>query len=40
LTQLQGIGGHVKKRPIGHAWDVGLNEEIKAWMKKTSCRLD
>ena len=34
VTQLQGIGGHVKKRPLGHGWDANLNQQIIDWMSQ------
>lgn len=32
VTQLQGVGRHMKVRPIGHGWDVGLNGKIREWL--------
>ena len=32
VTALQGVGRHMRVRPIGHGWDVGLNEQIRNWL--------
>jgi len=33
VTELQGIGTHVRTHPIGHGWDVGLNDRILSWLE-------
>lgn len=32
VTELQGVGTHIKRDPIGHGWDVGLNDRIRDWI--------
>jgi len=36
VTQLQGVGRHIKKNPLGHGWDCGLNQQIADWIKQCS----
>lgn len=36
VTHLQGVGRHVKRDPLGHGWDVGLNEQIREWITQKS----
>lgn len=33
VTMLQGRGGHVKRRPVGHCWDTSLNQSIRNWLE-------
>jgi len=32
VTQLIGKGGHIRRNPLGHAWDCSLNQEIRDWI--------
>jgi len=32
VTQLIGKGGHIRKNPLGHAWDTSLNQQIRDWL--------
>lgn len=34
VTEIWGVGRHVKTRPVGHGWDVGLNETIRDWLSR------
>lgn len=37
VNMLEGKGGHMKRRPLGHGWDVSLNAQIRDWLAdKTS----
>ena len=27
-----GVGTHIRRDPIGHGWDVGLNDRIRDWL--------
>jgi pimeloyl-ACP methyl ester carboxylesterase len=33
VTELRGVGTHIKRKPIGHGWDVGLNDQIRKWIE-------
>lgn len=33
VTILQGKGGHVKRRPVGHCWDTSLNDSVRNWLE-------
>jgi pimeloyl-ACP methyl ester carboxylesterase len=32
VTEIWGVGRHVKFGPIGHGWDTNLNQQILAWL--------
>jgi pimeloyl-ACP methyl ester carboxylesterase len=32
VTQIIGTGGHVRRNPLGHFWDVSLNQQIRDWI--------
>lgn len=32
VTKLQGKGGHMRRRPLGHAWDTSLNGQVRKWI--------
>lgn len=37
VTELWGVGTHIRRDPIGHGWDVGLNDRIKSWLCNLAC---
>jgi hypothetical protein len=32
VTKLIGLGEHIRRNPIGHGWDTGLNQQIRDWL--------
>lgn len=34
VDMLTGRGGHIKRKPFGHAWDTSLNPQIAEWIEK------
>jgi hypothetical protein len=32
VTKLIGTGGHIRRYPPGHYWDVSLNDQIREWL--------